>query len=83
MARLGKPRSQKIKETISTSLKGDRNVNSKRVYRYDLYGNLVDWFASCGEAARELGKSSHSRIARCARGEQKTAYEFKWSYVLL
>ena len=37
-------------------------------------------FASGGEAAQAFGKTDGSSISRCARGEQNTAYGFKWSY---
>jgi len=78
-SRLGKIHTDGTKQKMSESLLGEKNYNSKKVYQYDLKGNLLGSFASVGEAARHL-KKYVSIIARCARGTYKTAYGFKWSY---
>ena len=72
----GKTHTDETKEKI-----GENNPNSKRVYQYDLEGNLLGSFRSCGEAGRHLKKSGQS-INACANGvpKYKTAYGFKWSY---
>jgi len=59
---------------------GEKNHNSKRVYQYNLDGTFIASFASTREAGRHLEKDG-STIRVCARGEQKKAYGFKWSYV--
>ena len=76
-AHLGKPQSD---DTIQKK-SGENNHRSKRVYQYDLEGNLLGSFGSCGEAGKSLKKSSRS-INACANGvpRYKTAYGFKWSY---
>ena len=75
----GKTASDETKQKMSEARKGEKNYNSKRVYQYDLEGNLVGSFGSTEEAGRHLKKSG-SNIAMCARGERKTAHKFKWSY---
>ena len=79
-AHIGKLKSEEHKQKISDSSIGEKNHNSKRVYQCDLEGTFIKSFESCGEAGRHLKKAS-SCISRCARGELKTAYKFKWSYV--
>jgi len=89
---LGKTRTDETKQRISKANKGERsslygktganNVNSRKIYQYDLQGNFIQTFSSCNESAQSLSKKSHSLIARCARGERNTAYGFKWSYEL-
>ena len=50
------------------------------IYQYDLEGNLVATYPSCGAAARALGDvSKNSHINQAVNGERKTAYGFKWS----
>jgi group I intron endonuclease len=53
----------------------------EKVIQYDLHGNLIKTWYSCAEAARNLCDSCRGgHINRCARGERKTAYGYKWSY---
>ena len=80
-AKLGKTRSEEVKQKMSESRKGNKNPNSKKVYQYDRDGKYIQSFGSCGEAGRYLKKAS-SCINRCASGELKTAYGFKWSYTI-
>ena len=80
-AKLGIPKSEETKQKHSESKKGEKNYKSKRVYQYDLNGTLINSFASCGEAARHLHKNDGSSICACARGDVKTMYKFKWSYI--
>ena len=60
---------------------GEKSLNSKRVYQYDLDGTFIESFGSVAEAGRYLEKDASS-IQRCARKVKgyKTAYNFKWSY---
>jgi group I intron endonuclease len=77
-----KPKSEEHKQNLTESHRGEKNPSSKRVYQYDLEGNFIKSFASCGEAALYLKKGDGSAISSCARGtrESKIAYKFKWSY---
>jgi len=82
-AHSGKMLSDEHKQKISKAMSGEKNTMSKKVYQYTIGGTYVDKFASSGEAAQTLGKSSGSSIRRCVRGKLKTAYGFKWSYTEL
>lgn len=62
---------------------GKKHHNSKKVYQYDLKGNIIGSFESGEEAARNLNKQSGSKISMCACGDRKSAYGFKWSYTKL
>ena len=79
----GEHRSEETRQKISDSMKGKKNHKSKKLYQYDLDGNFINSFGSCGEATRHLKKTFGANIRKCARGEQKTAYGFKWSYSLM
>lgn len=80
-AHLGTTRTKETKGNISESTKGEKNHKSKKVYQYDLEGNLIGSFGSTKEAGRYLVKG-RSQISECARGNPryKTAGGFKWSY---
>ena len=90
-ARVGIPRSEQSRKRHSDSIKceknhnfgktGDKNITSKRVYKYALDGTFINSFGSTEEAGRHLNKKSGSLISRCALGKEKTAYGFKWSYI--
>ena len=67
-------------ERYSSAKLGEKNIKSKKVYRYTLDGMYIDEFGSTHEAARKLGRKDGSNIAKCARSVKQTAYKFKWSY---
>lgn len=52
---------------------------SKKVYQYDLNGNLVDVFPSVMEIARKFGYSQ-GNISECCRGKRNIAYGYTWKY---
>ena len=76
----GKTLSDETKQKMSEAQRGEKNHYSKRVYQYDLEGNLLGSYGSCEEAGRHLEKRDGTKISKCACGKQKTAYSFKWSY---
>ena len=88
----GKTHTEESKQRMSESRCGEKNPNfgktgekhhnSKRVYQYDLDGNYIGSFGSTEEARRHLGKNEGPTIGKCARGDRKTAYGFKWSFEL-
>ncbi|ABT15844.1 hypothetical protein FR483_N559R [Paramecium bursaria Chlorella virus FR483] len=78
----GKTLTEDHKKKLSETHIGQKNHMSKKVYQYTTDGTYIGWFASVGEAARYINKSSSS-IRRCARDAQKTAHGFKWSYIEL
>lgn len=57
-----------------------KRTTGKPVQQFNLEDNFIKEYSSCEAAARELGLSSGTPINRCARGERKTAYGFKWKY---
>lgn len=76
-SKTGKTQTGETKKKI-----GKNNPNSKRVYQYDLKGNLLRSFESTLEASRHFKKSQSTSISRCANGVKGfgTAYGFKWAY---
>ncbi len=58
---------------------GESHMNSKTVSQYNKLGNLIDVYGSVNEAGRQL-KIQFTNIAKCARGERKTAGGFIWKY---
>jgi len=80
----GKPLSEEHKAAIKKTrgfLK-DREVTwlSQPVLQYDLDGNFIKEFASQTEAQYIMGKPNSDGIGACCRGNQKTAYGYKWKY---
>ena len=57
---------------------GADNSQSIRVYQFDLNGNFIAEYGSCGEAGRKTGLRSSS-IARAANGSRKQYAGFYWS----
>ncbi|AGE57666.1 GIY-YIG catalytic domain-containing endonuclease [Acanthocystis turfacea Chlorella virus NTS-1] len=79
----GKTLSDEHKRKLSDANKGENHSKSKKVYQYKFDGTFLQSFPSTGEAARSLNKGTGSKIRACARGERKTMYGFKWSYIEL
>lgn len=66
-----------------------RNINNshgkeRKVYQYDLQGNLLKEWDSLSSISKELGYS-FGNIAKCCNGGKyrHTAYGYKWFYELL
>lgn len=78
-AHLGKTSSDETKQKLSDATKGENNPMAKRVYQYDLAGTFINSFGTSEEAGLYLKKRG-ATISRCARGDRKTAYGFKWSH---
>ena len=59
----------------------DENASSKskKVYQYDLDGNLLKEYSSTQEVKRLLGYNQ-SNISQCCRGIRKTYKGFMWKY---
>ncbi len=53
--------------------------NGRKVYQYDLDGNLLNCYDSVREAGRRCG-IRHQRISACCRGEIKKQKDFLWKY---
>ena len=80
-ANLGKKASEGTKRKMSEAQLGEKNHFSKKVYQYDLKGNLLGSFGSVEEAGRYIGAKNGKSIGRCALGKRNTTYGFKWSYI--
>jgi len=78
-AHLGRTLSDEHKQKLSEAMLGEKNHKSKRVYQYDLVGTFINSFGTSEEAGLHLKKKGPT-ISRCARGDRKTAYGFKWSH---
>lgn len=63
-------------EKISTTRSKNKN---KKVYQYDLKGNLIKIFNNSMEAKKIMGYKNNS-ITRCCRKLQKTTGGFIWKY---
>jgi hypothetical protein len=79
--------SENVKHAYSIGLKkaigkkGKDNILSIPVTQLTLDGIIVGNFAGAKEAARLLG-AHQSGISKCCKGENKTAFGFKWQYKL-
>jgi group I intron endonuclease len=78
-------KSEEARQKISIGVKkgnrkGRNHTQSKITYQYSLDGVLIKEHASANEAARDIG-GLQSNISSCARGDIKSAYGFKWSYI--
>lgn len=51
----------------------------RKVYQFDLKGNLIAEYKNAAEAGRCLGKFS-GNIINCCNGRLKSAYKFIWRY---
>lgn len=51
----------------------------RKVYQFDLKGNLIGEYKNAAEAARILGRSS-CNIIECCNGNRKRAFGFYWSH---
>ena len=62
-------------------LKGRPNTwQSKAVLQYDLEENFIREFVSQKEAQYIMGKPKSDGVGAVCRGEQKTAYGYKWKF---
>lgn len=58
---------------------GKDHPSSKPILQYSLDGNLIAEYESGIEAGNALGVDGSS-IQRCARGDRKTAFGYRWRY---
>ena len=60
-------------------IKPYRFSKRKAIYKFDLFGNILKRYDSVTEASNE-NKITIGCIAKCCRGEQKTAGSYIWKY---
>lgn len=70
------------KDSNMRGKKGILNKLSKKVYQYDLQGNLIKEWACVSDVARHYAVTP-SCVANCARGLIKTVKGYKWNYAVL
>lgn len=78
--------SYNVKEAfnIGLSKKGKNHYRSKPIIQYDLDNNFIRQWDSIIDAINELklNKYASSGISLCCQGKIKTAYGYKWKYVI-
>ena len=73
--------------TLEFNLKYGTRINritqyhKKAVKQIDLSGKLINVFDSLADAER-MGGYNHANISKCCNGKSKTAYGYKWEFVL-
>lgn len=68
------------RQAAHTDYSAIANKNSKRIGQYRLDGELIRIWKSANECKREIG-FDNSHISKCCRGEIKSIYGYRWSYV--
>ena len=68
----------KYNNNYGNRIKKVSEKRSKKVYQYDLKGNLINVWASTKDCARNGFSSSH--VVECCLGKRKTHKGFIWSY---
>lgn len=80
-ANTGKKQSDEARKRISEANKGrwvgKKSPSAKKVYQYDLDGNLVKEWGSQSDAAR-FYHCDQSKISECASGKKKQIKGFVW-----
>ncbi len=71
--------SKEHRERISQAKSGTHHHFAKKLYQYDLDGNLIRVWDYMSEASKTLGIDK-SCISACCLGKIKTSHGFKWSY---
>lgn len=64
---------RKIKQSIE-------NIKNRPILQYTLDGEFVQEFRNVSEAVKAVGATTHTNIAKCARGIRKKACGFVWKY---
>ena len=68
-----------IEKSRSNKMLGKKNPFSRAVAQYNLDGDFIAEYESCGDASRQTGVSVDS-IQMCASGKHKTGMGYKWKY---
>ena len=72
---------QRLSEGLKKAYaKGLRPHNDKPIHMYDMDGKYLQTFNTCTKAAIKLGKTDPTSICMCARGDNYTAYKYRWSF---
>lgn len=86
-----KPMAESIKKQISETNKlrwtperrikqSIENIKNRPILQYTLDGEFVQEFRNVSEAVKAVGATTHTNIAKCARGIRNKACGFVWKY---
>lgn len=78
--KLSKEHKDKIKAKRSYLLNRKNTWSSISVLQYDLNNNFIKEWGSQTQAQLYFNKPKSDGIGACCRGEQKTAYGYKWKF---
>jgi hypothetical protein len=56
------------------------NFKNKPILQYDLDMNYIQEFRNVSEAVKAVGATTHTNIAKCARGKCQYSCGYKWKY---
>jgi group I intron endonuclease len=56
------------------------NFKNKPILQYDLDMNFIQEFRNVSEAVKAVGATTHTNIAKCARGKCQYSCGYKWKY---
>lgn len=74
--------SEETKRKHSVAISGAHNPRAKKVYQYDLDGNLVAEYDYMDMVKEAMNINTTGHISQCCRGERGKAYGYMWSYNL-
>lgn len=64
---------------LSANFEPEKDKRTKEVFQFSVDGKFINNFGSVAKAARETGVNKSS-IAKCCRGEYKSAGVYLWAY---
>lgn len=67
-------------EETKVKISESKNQFKKKVYKFNLHGDLIDSYESLTLAAKSVNRNLIGHIAQCCKSIRKTAYGFKWSH---
>jgi predicted GIY-YIG superfamily endonuclease len=70
---------KRISESLKGHMSGENSVRSKKTYQFNIEGELINVYASAGEAAKANGLT-RSWVAACCKGKHKYTGQFTWNY---
>ena len=70
-----------VKRELKETKNKIHEANSYIILKYNLNGELIGTYEGTRDASKSVKKENgSSSIAKCCRGEQKTAYGYIWKY---
>ena len=72
---------ENTQHAVRIGLINAQTQGGKKCVQLDLKGNILKTFNCVSEAARYI-KKSNSHICNCCNGKRKTAYGYRWKYMV-